>query len=70
MGNLEMTGFHGIGLSTMEEPLVEMGRQAAETLLELIDNPLSAPIQRKVSHNKLIVRRTTVSQSVSSKTGV
>jgi DNA-binding LacI/PurR family transcriptional regulator len=60
MGNLEVTGLHGIGLSTMEEPLVEMGKQAAETLLELIKNPLSEPIKKQIICNKLIVRRTTL----------
>lgn len=60
MGNLEFTGFHGIGLSTMEEPLVEIGRQAAEVLLELIKNPLSGPIRKQIVWDKLIVRRTTV----------
>jgi len=59
MGDLPMTGHRGIGLSTVKEPCEEMGRQAAEVMLDLIANPKKAPIHRLIPGKELKVRRTT-----------
>lgn len=54
----QLVAFH-VGLTTVHEPLEELGRQAAEVLLELIEDPGKAPINRIVSCNELVVRKTT-----------
>lgn len=59
MGDLSMTGHQGISLSTVGEPCVELGKQAAEVMLELISNPGKAPIHRLIPGENLKVRRTT-----------
>ncbi len=57
MGNLEMSGFNRISLTTMEEPLIEMGRESAKILLAMIKNPKAEPVHRKIQHNRLVVRK-------------
>ncbi len=59
MGDLPMTGHRGIGLSTVKEPCEEMGRQAAQVMLDLIANPTKAPIHRLIPGQELKVRKTT-----------
>jgi DNA-binding LacI/PurR family transcriptional regulator len=50
---------HDIGVTVVEEPLWEMGRQCAEVMLDLIEQPDLAPVQRQVVSEKLTVRRST-----------
>ena len=49
------------GLSTVHEPLEEMGKIAAETMLELIEKPEKGPMQRAISGTELKIRKTTKS---------
>lgn len=60
MGDYPISGHHGIGLSSMAEPLEEMGRQAAAAVVQLIDDPGCGPIQKLVPGGGIKVRRTTV----------
>lgn len=59
MGNTPEAANPRISLSTMREPMVEMGRLAAQTMLELLDHAPRAPIQHLVTCNELIVRDST-----------
>ncbi len=61
MGDLPVSDDFAVGLSTVREPLEEMGRQSVEALIELIENPSKSPIQRFVKSTELKIRRTTVS---------
>jgi len=56
MGDLRIT--HAYGITTMKEPLEEIGRGAAEVMLEILENSNKAPIHRKIDCNELVVRRT------------
>lgn len=47
-----------IGLSSIHEPIEEMGCQAALTVLELIENRGMAPIQKHISCNRIVNRKT------------
>ncbi len=60
MGDLPFTGQRGIGLSTVREPCEELGRGAAETILELVGAPMRAPINCLISCTELLARRTSV----------
>ena len=64
MGDLPLTGHRAIGLSTMREPVEEMGREAVEVALKLIADPSLGPIERVLSCEELHQRRTTVGGSV------
>jgi len=59
MGNLPASAMGLINLSTMDEPIEEIGCQAAETALELISSPRKGPVHKRIKHNKLKIRRTT-----------
>ncbi|MGN6507427.1 MAG: LacI family DNA-binding transcriptional regulator [Tepidisphaeraceae bacterium] len=61
MGDVPQAGLRAIGLSTMREPLQEMGRGAAEEALKLIANS-SHPIQRVLSCDELHARHTTIGE--------
>lgn len=60
MGNLSITGFRGVGLSTVEEPQELLGIKAAELILDLINKKCVPPVHRRVEWNKLIARKSTV----------
>lgn len=60
MGNYQITGLHGVNLSTMEEPMEQMGREAARLLLKRIRDPNSEPEHKQISWNKLVARKSTV----------
>jgi len=62
MGDLPFTGHRAIGLSTMREPCEEMGRAAAQVMVQLIAAPKSAPLIQPIACCELKVRRTTVPQ--------
>jgi len=59
LGDLSMTRHSGISLSTVREPCEEMGRQAAEVLVDLIADPGKAPIHRVIPGHVLRIRRST-----------
>ena len=49
-----------VGLSDVPFPRYEVGRQAAETTLKLIQDPDSGPIQKKIPCEKVSIRNSTV----------
>lgn len=59
MGDLPGAKLPGVGLTTMHEPVEELGYQAAKAILELIQNPARDPIQIHLVRNDLQVRTTT-----------
>jgi len=46
----------GIGLTTVHEPVADIGEEAAKTLLTLIENPDCAPIRKKILSTELMIR--------------
>ncbi len=60
MGNYQVSALHGVSLSTMEEPMRQLGQQTAEVFLKLISDPGSKPIHKRIPWNKLIERKTTL----------
>jgi LacI family transcriptional regulator len=60
MGDLPFTGYAGIGLSTVREPITEIGREAALSVLQLIEHPEQGPVQKVIPSLDLRVRRTTM----------
>jgi len=56
MGNLTIAA--GCGMTTVREPLEEIGQNAAEVMLELLKDPAQAPIHRKISSEEVFVRNT------------
>jgi len=58
LGDLEGTSNFWTGLTTVHEPVEEIGRQAAEVMLELIKDPSKAPIRRIVKEAELVIRKT------------
>ncbi len=60
MGNLPLTGHAAVGLSTMREPVEEMGREAAKLALRLIEDPSAGPIRQTIEVAELHARRTTI----------
>jgi len=58
MGNLPISGLKQIGLTTVNEPLEEIGVESAKVLLELISSSDPKPIHKKVSGKKIEVRTT------------
>ena len=62
MGDLPLTGHRAIGLSTMREPVEDLGRGAAEVALKLIADPKIGPVQRILSCEELHGRRTTLGE--------
>lgn len=59
MGDYPISGHYGINLTTMTEPLDEMGRAVAQAVVDLIENPEQGPIQRLIPGGQLKIRRTT-----------
>lgn len=60
MGNLALTGHSGIGLTTIHEPVAELGAEAARAAIELIDGTDAGPIHGIIPGSKLLARRTTL----------
>jgi len=58
MGDLDVCGLHSINLTTMREPIEEIGSVSAETVLELITHQNREPIHRKVPCNEIRIRGT------------
>ena len=63
MGDVPLAGQSCIGLTTMREPLQEMGREAAEEALRSIAEPGRPYTQQVIACNELRVRRTTIGQA-------
>jgi DNA-binding LacI/PurR family transcriptional regulator len=59
MGDVPLADTFGVGLTTIAEPLEQIGRVAAKAMLELIESPGTEPIQKLISGNDLKIRRTT-----------
>jgi len=59
LGDVPMARHAGIGLSTVVEPVREMGVEAARAVIALIDDPTLAPIERIIASNTLRIRRST-----------
>jgi len=59
MGDLPITHDAAAGITTVREPVEEVGRAAAEVMVELINNPSKGPIQRLVQSTELMIRKTT-----------
>ncbi|MEN8255260.1 MAG: LacI family DNA-binding transcriptional regulator [Verrucomicrobiota bacterium] len=57
LGDLPISEF--AGLSTMREPLRELGEAAAQMIMELIEEPDKKPLHREITCNELVVRKTT-----------
>lgn len=60
MGDFPICSHAGIGLSTVKEPVEQMGQEAARIMMGLIDNPDVDPVQCVISCGELKERRTTV----------
>lgn len=60
LGDLPISGYHGVGLTTISEPLTEIGQAVASVLLALMSDPDRRPIHRLIRSNKLVARATTV----------
>lgn len=58
MGDVPLSDSFGVGLTTVREPLEEMGKVAAESMIELIKDPGCGPIQKLITGNDLKIRRT------------
>lgn len=59
LGNLPATRYRGIGLTTVAEPIEEMGRSAAETVQAIIKGKIKTPVHLSIESSEVIVRRTT-----------
>jgi LacI family transcriptional regulator len=67
MGDLPCTAQRGIGLTTVREPCEELGRAAAETVLDLVGAPMRAPISCLISCTELMARRTSAAAAPKAK---
>lgn len=59
MGDLVISGHANMDLTTMREPTEDVGQLAAETVLQMIENPQEPPVTRLLEHNELVQRSTT-----------
>jgi LacI family transcriptional regulator len=60
MGDYPITRHSRISLSTMKEPIEEIGRQSAEVAINLLTVPAEHPIQRLLPCGELKARQTTL----------
>lgn len=58
VGDMMISRYRRINLTTIVEPLEELGKVAAETILELIERPSSKPIHKVVNCCELKIRTT------------
>lgn len=58
MGDLDMAKVDFISLTTVREPLEEIGKEAAILLLELTKAPSIGPVHKKIECNDLKIRKT------------
>jgi len=59
MGDVLLAGNLGASITTIREPLNEMGKTIAQSIVELLESPNSGPIQRVIESNDLKIRSTT-----------
>jgi LacI family transcriptional regulator len=59
IGDMPMARAWGVSLTTVREPVREMGAEAARLAIDLIANPKIAPIHRVLPAGDLVVRRST-----------
>lgn len=59
MGDYPITRYSGISLSTVKEPIEEIGREAARAAVDLLARGAKAPIQRLLPCGRLMARHTT-----------
>lgn len=59
MGDLSITRVKNVGITTVNEPLEEIGSKAARLLLNLAENPAMKPVHLKIVGEDLKIRRTT-----------
>ncbi|HML76464.1 MAG TPA: LacI family DNA-binding transcriptional regulator [Anaerohalosphaeraceae bacterium] len=59
MGNLPITHEFASNLTTLVEPIEEIGRVSAEVITSLIEHPESGPIHKLIKSNELKIRGTT-----------
>lgn len=57
MGDLRIT--RTCGITTVREPLEEIGAEAAKVMLSLLEKPTNEGVHHKISCDKLMIRRTT-----------
>jgi len=57
MGDLPAANF--VGLTTVREPLSKIGQEAAEIILDMIDNPQKKSVHRRLRCNEIQIRRST-----------
>jgi LacI family transcriptional regulator len=58
VGDMMISRYRRINLTTIVEPLEELGKVAAETVLELIEKPASKPTHKVVNCCELKIRTT------------
>jgi LacI family transcriptional regulator len=58
MGDLQGASHSCIGLTTVREPVEEIGHNAAEVILQLIKGPKQGPIQKLIKGTELQIRKT------------
>jgi DNA-binding LacI/PurR family transcriptional regulator len=63
--NVAYTDYFGVALTTLEQPRFDIGTTAAKLLLDRIDGHRTQPGERIVIPTKLIVRRSSVKQTIS-----
>jgi len=59
MGDILLAGDLGASITTIQEPLNEIGEAVAESIMELVENPNREPIQRLIEGCNLKIRSTT-----------
>ena len=62
IGDLPVAAMSRINLTTAHEPREQIGRKAAEIMLELIKNPKHKPMHIKIKYNELKIRKSSVRQ--------
>ena len=59
MQDLPLSSHWAIGLTTVREPVREMGRLAAQLLLDLISGDVQSPVHHEISSSDVLIRQTT-----------
>jgi DNA-binding LacI/PurR family transcriptional regulator len=59
MGDYPISRFEGVSLSTVKEPIEEIGSQSAQLALDLLAKPSKTPVQRLLPCGELRIRKTT-----------
>lgn len=62
MGDIPLAAHRGISLTTVREPTLAIGREAARLVLALINGQVRTPVQRRIESAELRMRHTTAAQ--------